>query len=144
MKLSSVLVTFIAAVSLGACATKQAEQISFPITCKAENDKKYVQISGYIADQGVVYCSNTGGRMECSFTLTESPGSSNALRVEIAQGSGANSVEKFEGSYKPQDIKIHDNSGNLLKIGDEAKLTGTMNALPDGSLCFLTVDKIEK
>jgi hypothetical protein len=127
-----------------ACAAKQAEQIAFPTACRADDDKKYVQYTGYVTDDGSVFCSDTGGRMECGFSLTQDPSGGAKSRIDIAQGSGANSVEKFEGSYKKDDIKIHDNSGSLVKIGDKIQVTGTMNALPDGSLCFLTVDKIEK
>lgn len=144
MKISSGLISFIAAVSLGACTARQAEQINFPVACKDAIEKKYVQISGYLIDQGVVYCSNTGERMECSFTITETPGSSNALRATIVQGTGANSVEKLSGAYTRENIKIHDNSGNLVKIGDQAKFTGTINPMPDGGICILSVDKIEK
>jgi hypothetical protein len=127
-----------------ACASKPAEQIPFPMTCKADDDGKYVQVTGYITDGGSVFCSNTGGRMECGFTLTEKPDGGAKLSADIAQGSGSNSVDKFEGSYNKEDIKMHDNSGLPVKLGDKVKLTGKMNALPDGSHCFLTVDTIEK
>jgi hypothetical protein len=143
MKISSGFITFIAAVSLGACTAKQADQVNFPVSCTDANEKKYVQIAGYITDQGVVYCSSTGERVECSFTITETPGSSNALRVTIVQGTGANSVEKLSGAYTRENIKIRDNSGNLVKIGDQAKFTGTINPMPDGGICILSVDKIE-
>jgi hypothetical protein len=127
-----------------ACGSKPAEQIAFPTTCKAEDDKRYVQFSGYVTDGGSVFCSNTGGRMECGFELTEKPDGGAKINVDIAQGSGSSSVEKFEGSYKKEDIKIHDRSGGLVKLGDNIQVKGKMNALPDGSHCFFTVDEIEK
>ena len=137
------LTTFISLLFL-ACASKPAEQIAFPTTCKAEDDKRYVQFSGYITDGGSVYCSDRGGRMECSFELTEKPDGGAKINVDIAQGSGSSSVEKFEGSYKKSDIKIHDKSGGPVKLGDKIQVKGKMNALPDGSHCFMTVDEIEK
>ena len=127
-----------------ACTAKQAETIDFANACKLENEKKYVQVSGYLTDGGSIYCSNTGGRMECGFDLTETPDAKKGVRVDISQGSGSNSVEKFESSYKKEDIKIHDNSGGPVKLGEKVKVTGTMNVIPDGSFCFVTVDKIEK
>jgi hypothetical protein len=136
--------TLAVAIIFAACAGKPAEQITFPTTCSASDDKRYVQVAGHLTDAGSVFCSNTGGRMECGFTLSESADGSPSLKVYIAQGSGSSSVEKFERSYKKDDIKIHDKSGALVKLGDQVKLTGKMNALPDGSLCFLTVDTIEK
>ena len=136
---------FVIGVFLAACASKQAEQIAFPTVCKAEDDHKYYAISGYLTDGGSVFCSNIGGgRLECSFSLAEKPDGGATIGAEIAQGSGANSVEEFGSSYKKEDLKIHDSSGGLIKIGDKVKLTGDYNAVPDGSHCFLEVDKIEK
>jgi hypothetical protein len=66
------------------------------------------------------------------------------MKADIEQGSGANTVEKLEGSYKKEDLKIHDNLGGAVKIGDKVKLSGEMNVMPDGSFCFLKVTKIEK
>jgi hypothetical protein len=130
---------------LAACSSKQAEQIAFPTVCKAEDDHKYVRVSGYLTDGGSVFCSNIGGgRMECRFSLNEKPDGGAQIGAEIAQGSGADSVEEFGSDYKKEDLKIHDNSGGFVKIGDKVTLTGDYNAVPDGSYCFLEVDKIEK
>jgi hypothetical protein len=144
MNKRALFLSITAMILVAACAEKHAEPIDFANACKIENEKKYVQISGFLTDNGSVYCSNTGGRMDCGFDLTETPNAKKGLRADIAQGSGANSVEKFESSYKKEDIKIHDNSGSLVKLGEKVKLTGTMNVMPDGSFCFLVVDKIEK
>jgi hypothetical protein len=135
---------FLVGILLAACAGKQAEQIAFPTVCKAEDDHKYYAITGYLTDDGSVFCSSTSGRLECGFTLTETQGGGAKLSSYIAQGSGSNSVEKFESGYKKSDIKIHDASGALINLGDKVKLTGDYNAVPDGSHCFLEVDKIEK
>lgn len=135
---------FLLGIFLVACASKQAQEIGFPTTCKAEDDHKYYAITGYLNDGGSVFCSNSGGRMECGFSLNEKPDGGSKLSSYIPQGTGANSVEEFGSSYKKDDLKIHDNSGSLVKIGDKVKLTGEYQALPDGSHCFFEVDKIEK
>lgn len=136
---------FLTGIIFLACGEKPAEQIAFPTTCKAEDDTKYVKITGYLTDDGSVFCSNIGGgRMECSFSLNEKTDGGAKIGADIAQGTGANSVEEFGSSYKKEDLKIHDNSGGFVKVGDKVTLTGKYNALPDGSHCFLTVDKIEK
>lgn len=68
--------------------------------------------------------------------------------ADIAVGSSANTVEKIEGSFKPEDIKIRDNSGEFVKLGDKVRLTGTMTAVKDpvlaASVCYLKVDRIER
>jgi hypothetical protein len=136
---------FVIGIFFMACASKQAQEIAFPTVCKAEDDHKYYSITGYLTDGGSVFCSNIGGgRMECSFSLSERPDGGAKIGAEIAQGSSANSVEEFGSSYKKEELKIHDNSGGLVKIGDKVKLTGEYQALPDGSHCSLEVDKIER
>ncbi len=128
-----------------ACSNKTGVPIEFSKACSLENEKKYVEISGVLAAKGGVFCSNIGGgRMECGFTLKEKPSDADGVRVNIEQGGSSNSVEKLESGYKPEDIKIRDNSGNLVNLTDKLKLTGEMNIMPDGKFCFLKVTKIEK
>ena len=129
---------------LAACASKTAEQMAFPTTCREADDGKYVAIGGYLTDGGSLYCSNTGGRMDCNFTLMEKPDGGAKILASIAQGSGASSIEDFGDSYKKSDLKIHDNSGGMVKVGDKVTLTGKFSVVPGGNSCFITVDKIEK
>ena len=129
---------------LAACSSKPAEQMAFPTTCHDADDGKYVAITGYLTDDGSVYCSDTGGRMDCNFTLTEKPDGGAKILASIAQGTGKSSVEDFGSSYKKADLKIHDNSGGMVKIGDKVTLTGKFSVISGGASCFITVDKIDK
>ena len=81
--------------------------------------------------------------MDCSLDLVASAGGARVLGAEIEQGSGSSEIEKFEGSYKKDDLKIHDANGGFVKIGDKVRITGEMSVVP-GSTCFMEVDKIEK
>ena len=67
-----------------ACAAKQGEPMAFPTTCNDADDGKYVAITGYLTDGGTLYCSNTGGRMDCNFDLTEKPGGGAKIGASIA------------------------------------------------------------
>ena len=127
-----------------ACSAKQGEPMAFPTTCNDTDDGKYAAITGYLTDGGSLYCSNTGGRMDCNFTLTEKPDGGAKILASIAQGSGASSVEDFGKSYKKSDLKIHDNSGGMVKVGDKVTLSGKFSVVPGGSSCFITVDRIDK
>src|SRR5213080_4440793 len=90
------------------CAEKKAEPIELATGCKLENEKKYVQVSGFLSDQGSIFCSNIGsGRMDCGFALLQTPDAKEGLKSDIAEGTGANSVEKFEGSHTKDTLKIH-------------------------------------
>lgn len=123
---------------------KEAIAIDASKVCAVENEKKYVVTSGFLDGSTAVYCSNTGGRMDCSLDLVGSPGGKRIFGAEIEQGSGANEIEKLPSSYKNEDIKIHDNSGGLIDLSNKVTLTGPMSIAPDGSVCFMEVDKIEK
>jgi hypothetical protein len=130
--------------ALPACSKGPAQPIDFVNSCKIENDKKYVEISGYLNDKGGIFCSNTGGRMDCGFTLNENLNGGNEMRVDIEQGSGSNEIEKLESGYRRSDIKLHDNSGSVISLSDKVRITGEMNVLPDGKFCFIEVSKIER
>lgn len=145
--------TFLAAAVIGifgiSCGSVTGEPIEISKACDVANDGKYFQVSGVLAQRGSVFCSNTGGRMECGFDLLEAAGSPNKLRVDIEQGSGANTVDKLERGYKAEDIKIRDNAGNPVALDkDPVKLTGKLSvapAAPGGQgVCFMQVNKIER
>lgn len=118
--------------------------IEFSKACSIENEKKYVEVGGFLAAGSGVYCSNRGGRMECSFNFTENPNGDNKISAYIEQGSSANTVEELKKGFKSEDIKIRANDGNVVNLADKVKLTGEMNVAPDGKVCFINVTKIEK
>ncbi|MBL8123805.1 MAG: hypothetical protein KIT61_02685 [Pyrinomonadaceae bacterium] len=140
----------LAAAGLTMSCSVTGEPIEFSKACAIENDGKNFEVKGVIAQQGrSVFCSNTGGRMECGFDLLESTASSNKLRIDIEQGSGSNTVSKLESGYEKEDIKIRDNSGAEVALEkDIVKLTGKISvapAAPGGQgVCFMQVRKIER
>ena len=138
----------LASMILLAGCTKDAIPVELSNVCSINNEKKYISTSGFLDDKGGVFCSSIGGRMDCGFTVMASPGSDRVFSADIEQGSGANEVEKLDRGYKKEDIKIHDNTGAILKPSDKVNLTGEMSiapAAPGGQgVCFMKVDKIEK
>lgn len=145
MRKRAVTLSFLSFLMFAACAAKQGEQVDFASACKPESDGKYYEVAGYLSPRGSVFCSNIGSsRVECGLDFLEAPGSDKKFSAEIQQGSGANSIEKLESGYKDSDIKIHDNNGQLINLSEKVKITGKMSTTPDGKVCFLTVDTIEK
>src|SRR5205809_7087156 len=120
---------FLFGILLVACAAKQGEPMAFPTTCNEADDGKYVAITGYLTDGGSLYCSNTGGRMECNFDLTEKPGGGAKIGASIAQGSGRSSGEEFGDSSQASELKLHDSSGGSVKAGDRVPLTGKLSMI---------------
>jgi len=113
--------------------------------CSPDNEKKYVVTSGYLNDGGSIFCSNIGGgRMDCSLDVIANAGGKRVFGAEIEEGNGASEIEKLSSGYKKEDIKIHDNNGGIISLSDKVTLTGQMSIAPDGSVCFMEVDKIEK
>ena len=130
---------------LSLACTKEAVPVDIANICAADNEKKYVSTSGYLDDRGSIFCSNIGGgRLNCGMDVVTSPGGKKVFGADIEEGSGADEIEKLASGYKKEDIKIHDDKGAVISLSDEVKLTGQMSIAPDGSVCFMTVDKIER
>ena len=120
--------------------------VEYSKACVAENDKKYIEVNGFLNPRTSVYCSNTGGGpVRCGVDLLENPNSQNApLSADIELGKTANNIEEIKSSYKKEDVKIHDNNGNLINLAEKVKITGKLNVVPGTDRCFITVSKIEK
>lgn len=144
MKKIFALIFFAPVILLGGCR-KDAVPVEISNICAADNEKKYVVTSGYLDDRGSIFCSNIGGgRLDCGLDVVASPGGAKVFGADIEQGSGADHIEKLPSGYKREDIKVHDNGGNVISLSDKLTLTGRMSIAPDGSVCFMEVDKIEK
>jgi hypothetical protein len=129
-----------------ACAEPAGVPIEYSKACAAENDKKQIEVSGFLSDRGGVFCSNTGGGpVRCGFGLTETLTSEKiSLSADIERGTSANNVEELARGYKLEDIKIHAKDGNLINFTEKVKITGKLNFVPGSDRCYITVSKIEK
>ncbi|HTH51947.1 MAG TPA: hypothetical protein VL501_08440 [Pyrinomonadaceae bacterium] len=143
--------TLTAAVILSAaCGAQKGTPIEFSKACDPANDGKYLEVAGYIADDGSVFCSNIGSsKVQCGFKLIDAPGSKNAMKIDIEEGSGANTVTKLESGYKKSDIKIRDNNGNEIALGkDLVKASGKVSIAPGAGdspgVCFMQADRIDR
>jgi len=124
---------------------KEAVRVELSNVCSPDNEKKYLTTSGYLDPGSSVFCSNIGGgRMDCGLDVVASPGSKRVFGADIEEGSGSSEIEKLPSGYKKEDIKIHYDNGGLVNLSDKVTLTGQMSIAPDGSVCFMEVDKIEK
>src|SRR3954466_8722206 len=108
---------------MSACKTREAVNVDLSNACAADNEKKYLSTTAYLDPGGSVFCSNTGGRMDCSLDAVANTGGPRVFGAEIQEGSGANTIEKLESGYKLEEIKIHDNAGLLIKLTDKVRLT---------------------
>ena len=128
------------------CGSSPGTQVEYAKACSAENDKKNIEVSGFLSPRRSVFCSNTGGGpVKCGVNLLETADSAkDNLSADIVQGTGANNIEEVKGSFKKEDIKIHDDSGNLVNLADKVRVTGVLNKIPNADQCYMTVSKIEK
>ena len=139
------ILLFITLVISSACTKQEAVPVDIGNICAADNEKKYVSTSGYLDDRGSIFCSNIGGgRLNCGMDVVTSPGGKKVFGADIEEGSGADEIEKLASGYKKEDIKIHDDKGAVISLSDKVKLTGQMSIAPDGSVCFMKVDRIER
>lgn len=116
--------------------------VEFAKACSVENDKKTVEISGYLDRGDGVNCGEMGGYSQCLYRLKENPTDKKGIRAGIVQGDSANQAEKQPIDDK--DIKIHAADGSIISFNSKVKVTGDMSISPDGSYCSMKVTKIEK
>lgn len=137
----------LAAVFLFNCGeVPSGEPVDISKACPVANDGKYVQVHGFLSDGGSIFCSNIGGgRLNCGMDVAGgTPDGPKILTADIEQGSGPNQIEKLESGYKKEDIKVHDNTGGIIDLSSKVHLSGKLSIAPDGGVCLMTVDKIEK
>ena len=137
-------VLFLGCIAFGCGRPTTGTPVEFAQACTPENEKKYIEVSGFFDTAGGVYCSNRSGRMECSFNFKENPTGDKKISAYIEQGTSANTVEELKSGFKREDIKIRDNGGSVINIADKVRVTGEMNVTPDAKVCFINVTKIEK
>ena len=116
--------------------------VEFSKACVPENEKKIIEVSGYLRPGVSVFCSKHGGRMECGYTFVETAEARKGFSAEIELGSGANTVDKLKSGYRREDVRIRDSTGNVINPAEKVRLTGKMNVAPN--VCFLQVTKIER
>lgn len=147
MKRSATLLTLTALCALGAAGCTKPEPVDFAGACSAANDKKTVVTEGFIRIGSSVFCSNIGGGpVTCGLDLFDPQGGDRKFSAHVARGTGSNEVEELPRGYKKEDLKLRDNSGNLVGPNDKVRVTGKLS-YAEGSgtqTCFITVSKIEK
>jgi hypothetical protein len=144
MRIISLAVVLIPMLFFVGC-TKEAVPVELSKVCSPDNEKKYIVTTGFLNDRGSIFCSNIGGgRMNCGMDVGAAPGGDKVFGADIEEGSGASEIEKLARGYKREDIKIHDNNGSVISLADKVTLTGQMSISPDGRVCFMTVDKIDR
>lgn len=123
--------------------------VEYANACNPDNNKKYIQVSGFLDEKGGIFCSNTSGPLECGLKLLKNAGDDKGISSDITVGSWSNNIEKPASGFKREDLKIRDNNGEFVKLGDAVKLTGEITAVADstaqdGVVCYLKVGKIER
>jgi hypothetical protein len=123
------------------------EPVAHANACDLGNDGKTIEVSGILEEKGgSIFCSNTSGRMECGYSLLAKAGDKEGISVDLEVGGGANTADKPASGFKREDLKIRDNAGQPVKLGDQVKLTGKLTSAkqPSGNVCYLKVYKIER
>jgi hypothetical protein len=146
MKKNYFMWAFLGVCGFAAACNQTGVPVEYAKACTPENDKKYIEVSGFLSPRTSVYCSNTGGGpVRCGVNLLETVNSEkDNISADIERGTSANNIEEIKSSFKKEDIKIHDNNGNIINLSDKVKVTGKMNTVPGTDRCYLTVSKIEK
>ena len=148
MKNYLILAVIFLSLAAAGCSTT-GTPVEHAKACDPENDGKTLEVAGFLNDKGGLYCSNTGGGpVRCGFKLLANSGDDKGISADVETGTGANTVEKPASGYKKEDLKLRDNSGNLITYADKVKVTGKIRSSKDpvsnATVCYMTVAKIEK
>lgn len=144
------LLTVIATSLFVSACNVVGEPVEYASACDLGNDGKTVEVKGILEEKGgSIFCSNTSGRMECGYSLLAKTGDKEGISVDLEVGGGANTADKPASGFKREDLKIRDNAGQPVKLGDNVKITGKVTSAkdatdPKGGVCFVKVYKIER
>ena len=151
MRIYLFLSTVLFCVAISGCASK-AVPVEFSKACDVENDRKNIELIGFFDAKGDIVCSNIGGgAVTCNYDFKDAIASDKTITSYIEKGRSANQVETQEKLFKRENVKIHDNSGNIIGLDEKVKITGLLRSMKDTDIkgnphvsCLLTVSKIEK
>lgn len=119
--------------------------VEYANVCNQANDKKMVEVVGFLDNNGSAVCSNTSGPMTCPISFKDKLETKEYFNADIWLGNKASEVENVEG----KGLRIRDNKGEFIERTDKVKLTGEVTAYsnPTGDpkyACYISTYKIEK
>ena len=130
------------------CEAPKGVPVEYGSACNAENDKKTIETIGYLDTSFGLYCSNTGGRLDCGFKLKQDLKDEKGFSADVAVASGANSMDKPERGFEMSDLKVRGNDGNEIDLSKKVTVTGKLNSSKDpvskDLVCYMKVYKIEQ
>ena len=148
-----------ACLMVSACSSlPPAVPIEYANVCKQENDKKRVEVMGYLGlGAGDLYCPSERGVRMCYLSLYENPDTKpdaehkgiTAKIVIGSSGSTMNEPRQSVAGITNSDLVIREDKGTNVTTKDKLKLSATITVTDDvinkgKTVCYLTVDKIEK
>ena len=123
--------------SITSCSS-EPEKVNACELCVEKYKKEIVTTEGIVVLPQSFY--TTGGSVtlflkdNCS---TKSP----SISIK-SYGEKKNTIEKLADGYKEEDVKIYDNEGHIVKLGDRIRVTGKLVGASN-EWCEINVDKIE-
>lgn len=142
-----------------ACSTlPPAVPVEYANVCKQENDKKRVEVTGYLGlGSGNLYCPSEYGVRMCYLSFYENPDTKpddehKGITTKIVignSGSTMNEPRQSVAGITNSDLVIREDKGTNVTTKDKLKLSATITVTDDiinkgKTVCYLTVDKIEK
>lgn len=150
MKLNFWLAACLAVFFCFGCAPVVGEKVEYAKACDRGNDKKTLEVKGFLDDAGGLFCSNTSGRMECGFKFKKDLAQKErGFSADIATGGGANAMDEVKSGYRKSDLVVRDDNGKKVDLGKEVTVTGLLTSFedktsPEGGGCYMKVYKIEQ
>jgi hypothetical protein len=118
--------------------------VEYANLCDKSNDRKMVEVVGFLDNNGSAMCSNSTGPMKCAISFKEKLETKEFVNADISLGTWASEVENVEG----KGLRIRDSKSEFIERTDKVKLTAEVRVTTGGSDpkygCYLSTYKIEK
>jgi len=134
----SYILSFIALVLLATgCSEPVAKFYKATEVCKLEDGMDLISTEGELVLPNSFYSSGNSASLLLKSSL---PKDDLPTIVIYFLKERKNTMERIGDNFSEADVKIYDNDGNLVKLGEKVRLTGKKIS----AQCILYVDKIEK
>lgn len=120
-----------------------AKPVTFSSICAAENDKKKVEVTGYLLNTGSSMCSKGHGHpWHCPISFAEAPTSTKTIRVNIPKGSGSSEIDAAGSAG----LQIRDSGGAVVERSTKVRVTGKVSrySTPGEQNCSMWISRIER
>jgi hypothetical protein len=144
MKTTIKFILAILMISLTSCKSDPPKLIAASDVCNEEYKDEIVMCEGIVRLPDSFFTA--GGSVTMAFEAPKGKYRIPMLKIKTfskIKGEKKNMMDQLQDGYLESDVKIYDDKGQIIKLGDKIRVTGELVGAID-DWCDINVDKIEK